>query len=116
MGHRECRPYRVAGVHQFPHPVPNGGTVEVGLNVEEVGLAIARLGRVTGQRLIHVAGSAVCEGPGENVRYGRPEVGPQVVVRMPEALRGRIDAAAASAGVTRAEWVRDACAAALTKD
>ena len=45
----------------------------------------------------------------EEVVYGRPEVGPQVNLRMPEDLRGRIDAAAEAANMTRAEWMRWAC-------
>lgn len=49
----------------------------------------------------------------EEVVYGRPEVGPQVNLRMPEDLRGRIDAAAEAANMTRAEWMRWACDFAL---
>ena len=44
---------------------------------------------------------------------GRPPVGPQVSIAMSPDMLARIDAAAASAGVSRAEWVRRACAAAL---
>lgn len=50
----------------------------------------------------------------EEVQYGRPEVGPQVVVRMGTDMRDAIDARAAEAGVTRAQWMRDALSAALT--
>jgi len=45
---------------------------------------------------------------GQAVAYGRPEVGPQVVVRMSEAMRADCDRAAAAAGLTRAEWLRRA--------
>ena len=44
---------------------------------------------------------------------GRPPVGPQVNIAMSPDMLARIDAAAAGAGVSRAEWVRRACAAAL---
>ena len=44
---------------------------------------------------------------------GRPPVGPQVSIAMSPDMLARIDAAAARAGVSRAEWVRRACAAAL---
>jgi len=42
---------------------------------------------------------------GQAVAYGRPEVGPQVVVRMSEAMCADCDRAAAAAGLTRAEWL-----------
>lgn len=44
---------------------------------------------------------------------GRPPVGPQVNIAMSPDMLARIDTAAASAGVSRAEWVRRACVAAL---
>ena len=44
---------------------------------------------------------------------GRPPVGPQVSIAMIPDMLARIDAAAARAGISRAEWVRRACAAAL---
>ena len=45
-------------------------------------------------------------------KQGQP-VGPQVSIAMIPDMLARIDAAAARAGVSRAEWVRRACAAAL---
>lgn len=53
-------------------------------------------------------------GTPQEVQYGRPEVGPQVVVRMPETLRDRVDAAAAAHGVSRASWIRAAVESALS--
>ena len=44
---------------------------------------------------------------------GRPTVGPQVNIAMSPDMLARIDAAAARAGVSRSEWVRRACVAAL---
>lgn len=43
-------------------------------------------------------------------RPGRPRVGDQVKIAFPVDLLARIDRAAAFAGLTRAEWVRRACA------
>lgn len=37
---------------------------------------------------------------------GRPEVGPRVVVRLPEEVIARVDELARSAGVSRAAWLR----------
>lgn len=39
---------------------------------------------------------------------GRPEVGPAFTVRFPDELLGRIDAAAATAHISRASWLRGA--------
>lgn len=37
---------------------------------------------------------------------GRPEIGPQVKVRLPADVLARVDAAAAAAGQTRSAWLR----------
>lgn len=47
-------------------------------------------------------------------RYGRPPVGPQVIVRMSEAMRADCDRAAEAAGLTRAEWLRRVIEGALS--
>ncbi|MFE5582576.1 CopG family transcriptional regulator [Kitasatospora sp. NPDC056531] len=44
---------------------------------------------------------------------GRPAVGPQIAVAYPEELLERIDAAAKAAGVSRAQWLREAASARL---
>ncbi len=49
----------------------------------------------------------------ETVELGRPVVGPQVVVRMSEAMRADCDRAAGAAGLTRAEWLRQVIEGAL---
>ena len=46
-------------------------------------------------------------------RGGRPVVGPQVKMAFPPALLARVDERAATDGVSRSEWIRRACAAAL---
>lgn len=50
----------------------------------------------------------------EEVQIGRPDVGPQVVVRMPVELRDKVDEVAAAAGVTRAAWIRTLVEGALS--
>ena len=44
---------------------------------------------------------------------GRPAIGPQVNIAMSPDMLAAIDAAADKAGVSRSEWVRRACMAAL---
>lgn len=44
---------------------------------------------------------------------GRPEIGPAISIKVPTDILARIDAAATEAGSSRAEWIRQACAAAL---
>lgn len=46
-------------------------------------------------------------------RPGRPAIGGQIKVSMAPDMLAQIDAAATTAGVTRSEWIRRACAAAL---
>jgi len=46
-------------------------------------------------------------------RGGRPAIGPQTTIAFPPAMLARVDAAAKAEGITRAEWVRQACATAL---
>ena len=50
--------------------------------------------------------------PEEPPVMGRPEIGPQVKVRMPVDLIARVDEFADEAGVSRSEWVRRAVEAA----
>lgn len=44
---------------------------------------------------------------------GRPPVGPAINLRFPDDLLAAIDKSAAAEGVTRAQWIRMACAARL---
>lgn len=44
---------------------------------------------------------------------GRPAVGDQIKIAMPADLLAAIDADATAQGVSRSEWIRRACAAAL---
>ena len=44
---------------------------------------------------------------------GRPAIGPQTTIAFPPDMLARVDAAAAGAGVSRAEWIRRAVVAAL---
>ena len=53
------------------------------------------------------------ETPEESPGRGRPEIGPAISVKVPLDALAAIDAAAESAGVSRAEWIRRACSAAL---
>ena len=46
-------------------------------------------------------------------RGGRPAIGPQTTIAFPPDMLARVDAAAAGAGVSRAEWIRRAVVAAL---
>ena len=46
-------------------------------------------------------------------RGGRPRVGDQVKIAFPADMLTAIDTAAARGGITRSEWVRQACAALL---
>lgn len=59
----------------------------------------------------------VAEATGQDVEEerspGRPEIGPQVKVRLPDDTLARVDAAAEAAGVTRSAWVREAVEAHL---
>lgn len=48
----------------------------------------------------------------ESPKLGRPEIGPQIKVRLPEEVIARVDALATEAGVSRSEWVRQAVTAA----
>ena len=52
----------------------------------------------------------------EEAAIGRPSMGdaPVVTVKIPADLLARIDAAADAADVSRAEWIRRACEAALS--
>lgn len=43
-------------------------------------------------------------------KVGRPAVGSPIQIRIPAAMVEAIDRAAAAAGVTRSEWIRQACA------
>jgi hypothetical protein len=44
---------------------------------------------------------------------GRPAIGPQIAVAMDPLMLAWIDTAAAADGISRSEWIRRACAAAL---
>lgn len=49
----------------------------------------------------------------EEVRFGRPEIGPQIKVRVPEDVLAQIDARAATTELSRSAWVRRAIESAL---
>lgn len=59
----------------------------------------------------------VAEATGQDVEEerspGRPEIGPQIKVRIPEDTLTQVDAAAAAAGVSRSAWIREAVEARL---
>lgn len=44
---------------------------------------------------------------------GRPEVGPQIKVRLPEEVIAAVDALAAAEGITRSAWIRACVSAAV---
>lgn len=46
-------------------------------------------------------------------KRGRPRIGNQINIAMPDELLSQVDEAAAEAGVSRAEWVRQAVDASL---
>lgn len=49
----------------------------------------------------------------EEVRFGRPEIGPQIKIRVPEDVLAQIDAKVADTDLSRSAWVRLAIEAAL---
>lgn len=49
----------------------------------------------------------------EEVRFGRPEIGPQIKIRVPEDVLAQIDAKVADTDLSRSAWVRRAIEAAL---
>lgn len=51
--------------------------------------------------------AALGVGLAEEVGPGRPEIGPQVKVRLPAEVLAAVDAAAQAAGVSRSAWIRD---------
>ena len=59
--------------------------------------------------------SAIAAATGEDMpaEIGRPVIGPQLKVRLPEALIARIDAVAEVASLTRSAWIRQALEDAL---
>lgn len=57
--------------------------------------------------------TAIREGVTEPAKPGRPAIGDQIKIAFPAALLASIDQAADDAGISRAEWVRRACLAAL---
>lgn len=46
-------------------------------------------------------------------RGGRPAIGDAVKIKLPADMLAAIDANAGRAGISRSEWIRRACAAAL---
>lgn len=59
--------------------------------------------------------AAIAAATGEDMpaEMGRPVIGPQIKVRLPEALVARIDAVAEVAALTRSAWIRQALEDAL---
>jgi predicted HicB family RNase H-like nuclease len=48
-------------------------------------------------------------------RAAKGSIGSAILVRLPDDLRGRIEKAAAKAGLSIAEWIRQTAETALTK-
>jgi hypothetical protein len=56
---------------------------------------------------------SACDRAARQCLGGRPVVGPKVEVRIPSELLALVDADAGVMGITRAEWIRSAVAAAV---